>query len=60
MEETFPDKGILEKLTREGKNLVANKVHFSSMLKGQKNCGMITQAFLALVIGLELDASPSV
>jgi len=21
MEETFPDKGILEKLTREGKNL---------------------------------------
>jgi hypothetical protein len=39
---------------------LANKMCSSSVLKGQKDCGMITQAPLALVIGLELDASPSV
>jgi len=60
MEETFPDKGILEKLTKEGKSLAANKVHFSSVLEGQKDCGMIVRTPLALVIGLKPDASPSV
>ncbi len=39
---------------------LANKVRFSSMLRGRKDCGMIAQAPLALVIGLEPDASPSV
>jgi len=39
---------------------LANKVHYSSVLKGRKDCGMIVWAPLALVIGLELDASPSV
>jgi len=39
---------------------LANKVRSSSMLRGRKDCGMTTRAPLALVIGLEPDASPSV
>jgi hypothetical protein len=39
---------------------LANKVRSSSVLKGQKDYGMSARALLALVIGLELDASPSV
>ncbi len=39
---------------------LANKVRFSSMLRRRKDCGMTTRAPLALVIGLEPDASPSV
>ncbi len=39
---------------------LANKVRSSSVLRGRKNYGMIAQAPLALVIGLELDASPLV
>jgi hypothetical protein len=35
-------------------------VCFSSMLKGWKNCGMTVRARLALVIGLEPNASPSI
>jgi hypothetical protein len=38
----------------------ANKVRSSSMLKRQKDYGMITRAPLALVIGLELDVNPLV
>jgi len=38
---------------------LANKVRSSSVLKGRKYCGMIAWALLALVIGLELDASSS-
>jgi len=38
----------------------ANKVRSSSMLRRQKDYGMTAQAPLALVIGLELDASPLV
>jgi hypothetical protein len=34
-----------------------NKVRFSSMLKGQKDCGMTVRAPLALVIGFEPDVS---
>jgi len=30
---------------------------FSSMLKGQKDCGMNVRAPLAMVIGIELDTS---
>jgi len=37
-----------------------NKVRFSFLLRGQKNCDMIVQAPLALVIGLELDVNPLV
>jgi hypothetical protein len=37
-----------------------SKVCSSSMLRGWKDCGMTTQAPLALVIGLELDVSPSI
>ncbi len=37
---------------------LANKVFSSSMLRGRKDCGMIAQAPLALVIGLEPNASP--
>jgi hypothetical protein len=36
----------------------ANKVCSSSVLRGWKHYGMITQALLALVIRLELDANP--
>jgi len=39
---------------------LTNKVHFSSMLRGQKGCGMTVRAPLALVIGHEPNASPSV
>jgi hypothetical protein len=39
---------------------LTNKVRFSFVLKGRKDCGMIIRAPLALVIGLELNASPSV
>ncbi len=39
---------------------LANKVHSSSMLKGRKDCGMSARAPLALVIGIEPDASPSI
>jgi hypothetical protein len=39
---------------------LANKVCSFSVLRGRKYCGMTTQALLALVIGLELDASPSI
>jgi hypothetical protein len=39
---------------------LANKVHFSSVLKGQKDYGMTPRALLAIVIGLEIDANPSV
>jgi len=39
---------------------LANKVRSSSLLKGQKDCGMIAQAPLALIIGLEPNVSPSV
>jgi hypothetical protein len=35
-------------------------VRSSFMLRGRKDCGTITRAPLALVIGLELDASSSV
>jgi hypothetical protein len=35
-----------------------NKVHFSSVLRGWKNCGMTPQSLLALVIGLKPNASP--
>jgi hypothetical protein len=38
----------------------ANKVRYSFMLKGRKDCGMIVRAPLALVIGFEIDASPSI
>jgi len=38
----------------------ANKVCFSSVMRGWKDYGMTFQASLALVIGLELDGSPSV
>jgi hypothetical protein len=38
----------------------ANKVRSSFVLKGQKDYGMISRAPLALVVGLELDASPSI
>ncbi len=37
-----------------------NKVRSSSMLKGWKDCGTTVWALLALVIGLELDVSPTV
>jgi len=39
---------------------LTNKVHFSSMLRGRKNCGMIVQAPLALVIGFEPNVNPLV
>ncbi len=39
---------------------LANKVRFSSMLRGRKDCGMTARALLALVIGLEPDTSPLV
>jgi hypothetical protein len=39
---------------------LANKVRSSSVLRGRKDCGMTTWTPLALVIGLEPDASPSV
>jgi hypothetical protein len=39
---------------------LANKVCSSSVLRGWKDYGMIVQAPLALVIGLEPNASPSV
>jgi hypothetical protein len=39
---------------------LANKVRSSSMLRGQKDCGMTSKAPLTLVIGLEPHASPSV
>jgi len=39
---------------------IRNKMCSSSMLRGQKDCGMIPWAPLALIIGLEPDASPSV
>jgi hypothetical protein len=39
---------------------LTKKVHFSSVLKGWKDCGKTTQAPLALIIGLELDVSPLV
>jgi hypothetical protein len=35
-------------------------VRFFFVLKGGKNCGMTTRASLAMVIGLEPDASPLV
>jgi hypothetical protein len=35
-------------------------VHSFSMSRGRKDYGMTTRAFLVLVIGLELDASPLV
>jgi hypothetical protein len=38
---------------------LAKKVRSSSVLKGQKNYGIIVQAPLALVIGLEPNASSS-
>jgi hypothetical protein len=38
----------------------ANKMCSSSMLRGWKDCGMTTRVPLALVIGLEPNASPSV
>jgi hypothetical protein len=37
-----------------------NKVRSSSMLRGRKDCGMIAQTPLTLVIGLEPDANSSV
>jgi hypothetical protein len=36
---------------------LTNKVHFSSVLKGWKDCGMTAWAPQALVIGLEPDVS---
>jgi hypothetical protein len=39
---------------------LANKVCFSSVLRGRKDCGMITRAPRALVIGLKPDANPSI
>jgi hypothetical protein len=39
---------------------LANKVCSSFMLRRQKDCDMTAQALLALVIGLELDVSPSI
>ncbi len=41
-------------------SLVANKVRYSSVLKGQEDCGMIVRIPLAMVIGLEPNVSPSV
>jgi len=38
----------------------AKKVRSSSVLRGRKDCTMTAQAPLALEIGLELDANPSV
>jgi len=37
---------------------LANKVHSSSMLRGRKDCGMTARAPLAMIIGLEPNASP--
>ncbi len=39
---------------------LANKVCYSSMLRGWKDCGMTVRAPLALVIGLEPNVNPSV
>jgi hypothetical protein len=39
---------------------LVNKVRSSFVLKGQKYCGMITRAPLALVIGLESNVNPLV
>jgi hypothetical protein len=39
---------------------LVNKVRYSSMLRGWKDCGMTTRAPLAMVVGLKLDASPLV
>jgi hypothetical protein len=39
---------------------LANKVRSSSVLKGRKDYGMTVRALLAVVIGLEPDASSSV
>jgi hypothetical protein len=39
---------------------LANEVRSSSVLKGRKDCGIIARTPLALVIGLEPDASPLV
>jgi hypothetical protein len=39
---------------------LTNKVRSSFVLRGRKDYGMTTRAPLALVIGLELDASPLV
>jgi hypothetical protein len=39
---------------------LANKVRSSSMLRGRKDYGMTARAPLALVIGLQPDASPLV
>jgi hypothetical protein len=38
---------------------LANKVRSSIVLRGRNDCGMITQAPLAMVVGLEPDARPS-
>ncbi len=39
---------------------LANKVRSSCVLKARKDCGMNTRAPLALVIGLQPNASPSI
>jgi hypothetical protein len=39
---------------------LTNKVRSSFVLRRQKDCGMTAQAPLALVIGLEPNASPSI
>ncbi len=39
---------------------LANKMRYSSVLRGRKDYGMIVQAPLVVVIGLEPSASPSV
>jgi len=39
---------------------LTNKVRSSSMLRERKDCGMNVRAPLALVIGLKLNANPSV
>ncbi len=39
---------------------LANKVRFSFVLRGLKDCGMTIQAFLTLIIGLEPYVSPLV
>jgi len=39
---------------------LTNKVRSSSVLRGWKDCGMTTRAPLALVIGLEPNAGPSI
>jgi len=55
-----PNLGLTRDLGARHSSPLANKVRSSSMLRGRKDYGMIAWAPLALVIGFEPDASPSV